>query len=249
MIASLMMYARPELRASENRYWAAIREALAARGVDSPVSLSNDLDGMTVWQDPGLVLSQTCGMPFRLFLQGDVTLIGTPDFGVTDCPPGYYRSALVVRADDARTTLAAFRDARFAFNQTHSQSGYAAPYAHVAALGFWFAERVQSHGHRLSAQMVAQGEADIAALDAVTWRLMRQYDDVADRLRVLEWTHPTPGLPYIGGPDADADEMFGAVSEAIASLSAEDRAALGIKGLVRIANEDYLAVPNPPEGA
>lgn len=246
VIASLMMYLRPETEAAHARYWDLIRAALARRGIGAPRVLSNDAEEFAVWSAPDLVLSQTCGMPYRTWLAERVTLIGTPDFGLKGCPPGYYRSALVVRRDDPRPDLAAFREARFAYNQTFSQSGYAAPFEHLRPLGFWFTDRVQSHGHRHSARMVAEGDADIAALDAVSWRLIARYDDFAARLRVLDWTAPTPGLPYIAGPGADRAATFAAVSEAIAALSPEDRETLGLVGLVDIPATVYCAVPSPP---
>lgn len=249
MIASLMMYARPELEAAHARYWALIRDALALRGIDAPATLSNDADEFEVWNDPGLVLSQTCGMPYRTWLHENVTLIGTPDFGVPDCPPGYYNSAIVVRADDPRGTLADFAEARFTYNQTFSQSGYAAPYAQTRPLGFWFADRTQSHGHVNSSRAVAEGRADIAALDAVSWRLIAHYEPFARRLRVLEYTAPTPGLPYIAAAGVDQVATFEAINEAIAALNDADRAALGVRGLVAIPKEEYLAIANPPDDA
>lgn len=249
MIASLMMYAHPALKGPQGRYWGLIRDAMAARDIDSPAELSNDADAMKVWRDPDLVLSQTCGMPYRLWLKDDVQLVGTPNYGVTGCPPGYYASPIVVRADDPRTQLDDFRTARLAFNQSHSQSGWASIYNHLQPRGWWFSDRHQSHGHASSARAVAEGKADIAALDAVSWRIMQAYEGFAKKLRVLEWTAPTPGLPYITGPDTDADAVFDAVTTALDGLAETDRAALGIKGLVRIPKADYLAVPNPPESA
>jgi len=90
MIASLMMYQRPELEAANNRYWNSIRTNLADAGIDSPKNLSQDAEEFSVWKHPDLVLSQTCGMPYRIWLHDKVELVGTPDFGVEDCPPGYY---------------------------------------------------------------------------------------------------------------------------------------------------------------
>lgn len=249
MIASLMMYARPELDAAHAHYWTLIRAALAARRIAAPETLENAAEEFSVWEAPDLVLSQTCGMPFRMRLHGRVQLVGTPDFGIDGCQPGYYRSAIVVRRGDSRMALADFRDARFAYNMTHSQSGFAAAYAMVQAAGFWFTGRVASGGHRVSALMVAERQADIAAIDAVTWRLIERYDEFARDLRVLSWSPPTPGLPYITGPGQDAAAIFDAVSEAIAQLNAEDRAALGLRGLIRIPVKDYLAIPNPPPEA
>ena len=247
MIASLMMYARPELEGAHTRYWALIREELAQVGIDTPETLSQDSPAFDVWESPDLVLSQTCGMPYRLRLKEKVSLVGTPDYGLPNCAPGYYRSPFVVRVDDPRTELSAFQDAAFAFNQRHSQSGYAAPYAHASSKGMWFDSLLQTGSHNISAAAVADGRADIAALDGMTWRLIEQYEPFAANLRVLEWTDQTPGLPLITSKQHDAGKMFNAVQTAITRLTPADKSALHIKSLVRVAREDYLAVPNPPE--
>lgn len=246
MIASLMMYARPELVPAHDRFWALLRHELALIGIESPAALSQAAEIFSVWNDPELVLSQTCGMPYRIWLHDKVALVGTPDYGLEGCAPGYYRSPIVVRADDPRQSLADFRDATFGYNQTHSQSGHGAPYAHVIAQGFWFEKRLETGGHLASANAVASGSADIAALDAVTWRLIQRYEPFASALRVLEWTQPTPGLPYITAKGRDTDAMFDAINRAIKALDASGRDALGLKSLVRIPKADYLAVPNPP---
>lgn len=249
MIANLMMYARPETKGATARFWTLIRDALAKQGIDAPEGLAQDAGEFEVWCDPDLVLSQTCGMPYRLWLHDQVALVGTPDYGLEGCAPGHYRSAVVVRVDDPREMLADFRAARFAYNQTFSHSGYAAPYALCAQQGFWFETRVQTHGHRLSAKAVAEGQADIAALDGVTWRLMQEHGELSDRLRVLCWTKESPGLPLITAKQRDAGAIHAAVAQAIEALQAADRAALGLKGLVDIPQEAYLSVPNPPESA
>lgn len=249
MIASLMMYDRPEVSAHTQLYWQHLRAALEGRGIAAPKSLSNQADVWEVWQSPDLVLSQTCGMPYRTRLHGNVQLVGTPDYGLPDMPPGHYASAFVVRADDPRRTLAEFGSARFAYNQTESQSGFAAPYQAAKAAGFWFADRAPSGGHLASARMVAEGKADIAALDGVTWHMIETLDDFASDLRVLSWTAPTPGLPYITGQGRDADTIYEAVAEAIREMPEDTRAALGLRGIVKIPSETYLAVPNPPDDA
>ena len=118
MIASLMMYLRPETAGATARYWALIRDELATRGIAAPEELSNEVEEFAVWKAENLILSQTCGMPYRLCLHDCVTLIGTPDLGVEGCLPGHYNSVFVVRADDPRETISDFRTARFAYNQT-----------------------------------------------------------------------------------------------------------------------------------
>ena len=246
MIANLMMYQRPELVDAHNRYWQLIRAGLTEANIQSPEALSQDAEEFFVWKHPELVLSQTCGMPYRTWLHDKVELVGTPDFAVTGCPPGYYRSALIVRADDPRTHVEAFQDAMFAYNQTFSQSGYAAPYWHVKPLGFWFENRLHTDQHLQSAKAVSEGRADIASLDAVSWRNIENYEPFAHKLRVLDWTAPTPGLPMITARGQNRAAIYTAVEQAIAKLEDEDRSCLGIEGIVQIPKDTYLEVPNPP---
>jgi ABC-type phosphate/phosphonate transport system substrate-binding protein len=245
MIASLMMYQRPQLATAHDRFWALIRQNLADAGIDAPAQLSQDAEEFHVWKHPHLALSQTCGMPYRLWLHDKVHLVGTPDYGLEGCPPGYYRSPLIVRRSDKRDDLPAFRDAVFAYNQTFSQSGYAAPYQHLRPHGFWFENRLHTEQHLLSAKAVAEGRADIASLDAMSWRLMEEYEPFAKNLRVLDWTEPTPGLPLITSKANDPEAVLDAVQTAIAELDVADRALLKLRGIVSISNEAYLNVSNP----
>jgi len=185
-------------------------------------------------------------MPYRLHLKDKVSLIGTPDFNIDGCPPGYYHSVFVVRSDRARGNLGDYSDARFAYNQRHSQSGFAAAYEHLKSYGFWFDNCVHSGAHRASAMAVHSGKADIACLDAVSWRLMRQFDSFADDLHVLEVTQATPGLPYISHSNANGSAFFTSIQQAIAELATSSREQLGLHALVCIDQQSYLSVPNPP---
>lgn len=248
MIASLGMYDRPETAATHDRLWAGIRDNLRAKGISAPDALTRGaLAYWDAWTAPDLTLSQTCGYPFRARLHDQVTLIGTPDYDLPDCPPGHYYSVYVARADDPRARLADFDGAAFAYNEPMSQSGWAAPQNHAAALGLHLRPALESGGHRLSALAVAEGRADLAALDAVTWALLQRYESFAQDLRAIGRTDPpTPVLPYIAAKGADREAVFDSVQAAIAALSQSDRDRLLLRGMVRIAAQDYLAVPNPP---
>ena len=242
MIASLAMYDMAPVQAANDRFWSAIRAVFG----DGPASLTRDADLWTVWRSPDLLFAQTCGMPYRTHLHGQVDLVGTPDYGLPDCPPGHYRSAFVVRADAPVAALSELNRPRFAYNEALSQSGWAAPGTHLARAGIALGELVQTGAHAASARAVADGRADLAALDALTWALLQAHDPLAQDLRVLAWTEPTPGLPYITRRHGPADQLHDAVHRAIEALTPEDRSALHLKGLVRIPAEAYLAIPSPP---
>ena len=247
MIASLPMYEYEDTVRANDRFWALIRDGLRARGVAAPDALGRGAGELLPhWLAPDLVLSQTCGFPYRAALHGQVTLVGTPDFGLAGCAPGYYRSVFVARADDARDTLPAFDGAHIAYNDPMSQSGWAAPQAHAAKLGLRLAPGPCTGAHRLSALAVLEGRADLAAIDAVTWLLLCRNQPRMAGLKPVVQTDPTPGLPYIAARGADGAATFDAIAAAIAALSAADRDTLHLRGIVRIPPESYLAVPTPP---
>ncbi len=248
MIALLPMYDWDEVREATDRFWDRIRDALDARGIAAPRTLTRGMDMWQAWQSPDLVLGQTCGFPFRTRLHGHVALVGTPDFALPDAAPGSYYSQLVVRAQECRTLAEVFAR-RLAANSRDSQSGWAAPLNHAAAQGWTVGETVLTGAHLESARAVAEGRADVAAIDAVTWRLVEAYRPaLAGQLRVIARTAPaTPGLPYITAKGHDAAAIAAAVDDAVPALSAADRALLGIAGHVRIPEADYLAVPVPQD--
>ncbi len=235
------MYDRVEVMRANDQFWTAVCHALGY----GPAELTRDMDVWDIWQSPELLFAQTCGYPYRARLHSHVTLIGTPDYGVPDCAPGYYNSVFIARANDPRRNLGDFHAATFAYNEPMSQSGWAAPMSHMAALGIAFAYHVPSGGHVKSAQMVAFGDADIAAIDAVTWAMIEKYDAFAKDLRLIARTTPTPGLPFIAAAGADRSKLFSALNAAIAALPSQTRDTLQIKAVVNIPVAQYLAIPTP----
>jgi ABC-type phosphate/phosphonate transport system substrate-binding protein len=235
-VATLPMYDWPEVAEATDAFWAALRDGLRARGLPAPDALSRDA---AHWTDPDLALSQTCGMPYRLGLHAQVTLVGAPDYGVGGCPPGYYCSVLIARADDMRRTPAEFAEARYAYNDSTSQSGYAALAATLGPLATHRGLRTQAH--RASIRAVAGGEADIAAIDAVSWRLAEAWEGAAAAVRVVARTRPTPGLPIITAAGRDPAPYADAVAQAIDGLDPAVRGQLSLRGFVRLTPDAYLA--------
>ncbi len=246
MIAALPMYDRPETAAANDRLWQAIRAELGY----GPEALTRGRDVWEIWEDPELLLAQTCGYPFRARLHDRVRLVGTPDYALEGCPPGHYRSVFVARCDDPGE-LEHFAGRRFAYNEPLSQSGWAAPAQHMAEADLAFGPLLRTGAHAASARAVAEGRADFTALDAQTWRLIEAHDAFARALRVLGRTRPTPGLPLITARGRDPGPILAAVRRAVARLDPADRACLGLAGIVAIPAGSYLDVPTPaaPETA
>lgn len=244
-LASLPMYDRPEMREAHDRLWQEIRTRLG----EGPETLTRGGDLWDHWLSPGLVLSQTCGLPYRTRLFGKVAKVASPDNRLPDCPPGHYFSIFVVRADDPRQDPAEFSGARLAINESVSQSGWGAPFNHAREHGFAFADVTETGAHVLSAAAVAEGRADIAAIDALTWRLYQRHDPQAAELREIGRTTPTPAPPYITAITRDPAPVLAALTDAIDALTPADRDTLSLYGVVQVSDAAYQAVPNPPAPA
>jgi len=216
MIAALPMYDWPEARGANDAFWARVATALRAAGIAAPEGLSRGPDPESHWTADDLLLGQTCGLPYVAGMCGAAVLVGRPVYAVEGAGAGMYRSALICRADDIGE-LADFRGRRAAVNQYGSQSGCNALADAVAGHGAppFFGEVMLSGAHRASAVMVADGKADLAAVDAVAWAMLARFEPARHAaLRVLEWTSATPALPFI-----TAQRFAGSVPEIRSALN------------------------------
>ena len=241
MIASLGMYDMPHLRGAHDRLWTGIRAALGY----GPAQLNRGGDPWREWLSPDLVLAQSCGLPYRAKLHGHVTLVGTPDYDLPDCPPGHYFSFIIRRKDDRRDLEILMEQGVMAFNDGLSQSGWAALLDHAAPA---MPLRTRHTGsHAISIRSVLSGTADYAAIDALTYILWADVNPVdAASVDTFARTRPTPVLPYITARGRDPIPIARALGSAIANLSFEDRVALRIKGVVQLPIAAYLSLPIPP---
>lgn len=201
MIAALQMYDWPEIAGRTDAFWADVASALRAEGIAAPDRLSRADDAAAGWADPALLLGQTCGLPFVSGRCAGAVPVARPVYRAEGCGRGTYRSALVCRAGE-KAPIAAFRGRVAAVNEYGSQSGCNALADYVGPLGDAFFGRVLLTGaHRASALAVADGRADIAAIDAVAWALFAEIEPAAQaRLAVLGWTDEAPALPFITAP-------------------------------------------------
>ena len=206
MIACMQMYDWPEVRPRLDLFWKSVSEALNAKGIEAPGLLSRPTSIAAGWRDPDLLLGQTCGLPFVSGRCGGALLVAQPDFGISGASGGEYSSAIICRADDPSEDLKGFRGRIAAINEYGSQSGCNVLADAVlntdSSSDTPFFSRVRASGaHRASANLVAAGQADIAAIDAVAWALHGEFEPEAHaRLRVLQWTRPMPALPFICAP-------------------------------------------------
>ena len=239
------MYNREETKAANQEFYAYIFQELANRNINAPKKLSENEGFIDFWGSKEFFFSQTCGLPYRLFLSDKVTLIGTPNYGLEGCKPGYYNSVFIARSEDKSKILSNFLSSKFAFNELYSQSGWAAAEEHLGSLKNKFSKFILSGSHRNSAKLVSEGKADIAAIDALSFKFIKKYDSFSSNLSIIEKTRSTPGLPFIAHLGANSNLFFEAITQAIKLLNPKTQKILNLKGLVKIPKSEYLKIKTP----
>lgn len=249
MIASLPMYDFPELVAHTDALWEEIARQLTHRGVASvPATLERPSGPLhDHWLDPRLLLSHTCGFPLVRVLTEAQLVLGS--FAVASGRPGrpgWYRSVLVCRNDDARAPggVAGFDGAPVAINDAGSLSGWVSLGAALADAGIRPGPITFTGAHAASVEAVRSGVADLASVDAHSFSLFSAHRPAA-----------VEGLRVIGhGPEVAMTPLFTAHAELVSVLRASvvaavdaiapaTRMALQIDGFVAGGREMHGQVP------
>lgn len=198
-----------------------------------PATLPPDeFDFHRLWLHPALLFAQTCWGPMELGLSRHVRVVGQPSYDAYEGGQGeLYSSALVMRTgeapmarspDDGRPLipLELISGKRFTFNSLDSMSGFIGLARDLEAMGESldiFAARGESGGHRASIVAIAEGRADVAAIDCESWALAQRFEPAAQKVAVVGWTGRRKGLPFITAKTTP-EKIVAAMREAVAAV-------------------------------
>jgi len=237
-IAVLPMYDFPWTAEANDALWASMSAGLAEAGVQSPAVLSRGGDLALQWRDSRLIFGQTCGYPYATGLRNAVTLIAAPEYAFPGCEGAAHRSFIVRRASDPRRELAGYRGSTAALNGWNSNTGmnlFRAAVAPIAGRAPFFRAIAVTGSHEASVTAVAEGRADLAAIDCVSFALIeRGRPELVACVAVLAESPLSPGLPFIASAGLGAPTIAAVREALLAALAdpnlAEARRTLGLKG-------------------
>lgn len=243
------MYVAPAIVVeAQQKLWAFLRQRLREAGMAGvPDALDDELTHHEAWLDPRLLFAQTCGFPFVKRLKGRVRLVATPVYDAPGCNGPNMCSLVVTRSAHAPAELAACRGMTVAINEPGSNSGYnllRAAVAHQAEGRPFFRKVIETGGHVASMEAVLSGEADIAAIDCITYDLLRRHaPHRIEGLSILAQTPSGPNLPFITGlgtSDAELATLRAALKAAVIAPELTDpRAVLGLQDVVVLEESAY----------
>lgn len=238
--ARLPIYELPEMRALNVALWAALARTFREAGI---AGVPAHLDG------PGErpLFTQICGFPLQTSERGRYALIGTPVYDVDGCTGPRHCAFIVVRTDSRAEQPIDLRDSVFAVNDAQSNTGMNLPrrlFARFANGRHFFRRVVFTGSHAASAERVADGSADAASIDCVTYAFLAEYrPELTGRLRILARTDWSPAIPFVTADDGDRGQieaLRAAVQRFVADpRNAAELRALHIGGIVGLGERSY----------
>ena len=206
-IASLGMYDHPRQYWANDAIWSALAEILRREGVDAPPALDRGRAVAKKLRDTNNWFGPHSGAPMVKDSDLDLRVIGVPVYDVPDCDPGQHVSYIVTRRDDSGAGLINYLGRRAAINSPKSNTGsnlFRAAIAELSRGERFFGEVVETGSHRASISALVWGDADIAAIDAVTFAgLVRYEPEAMIGIRVLAKTRSSPVCPFVTARGTD----------------------------------------------
>ncbi len=198
-----------------------------------------------IYQSPDLLIGHTCGYPYISKWRETHVPVAVPEFEAPGCQGHEYSSWLVCRGDDLRQKLSEFRNSIAAVNHADSNSGmnvFRYAVRNLAEAAPFFSKISISGSHLESMSMIIRGDADIAAIDAVTFHLAGEADPaLVKQLRVLGQSVHSPGLPFIQHRNSprSAARVLEALNLALEKTSINVSNSLKLRGFIPTTTVHY----------
>jgi ABC-type phosphate/phosphonate transport system substrate-binding protein len=242
------MYDLPELRQATDAWWSGLARALRKEGIANvPDALARPPHTEDIWSSEDLLLSQICGYNMVAGWRGRLTYVATPCYAAAGCEGPLYSSVILVSATSPAQSLDDLRGLRCVINGYGSHSGCNALRATIAPLargGRFFGSVTVSGSHAQSIAILEQGDADVTAIDCVTYAILtRVRPELSDRSRRIGRTVSAPVGPYVTRRDASDDfvlRLQRGLAQAIQDPHlASTRRALLLEGFETLPSERY----------
>ncbi|MGB1311261.1 MAG: phosphate/phosphite/phosphonate ABC transporter substrate-binding protein [Leucothrix sp.] len=237
--ASLPMYNQPEIRAAAQAWWKGIAKHMQQQGIsDVPTGLTDTIPLDQLWKSEQLFFSQCCGLNVVRGYDKHLSVLMVTDWDAPGCEPYHYASHIVVHEDSPYKHINELKNTVAAINGPDSHSGMTTLMfeAHPFSENGHFFQAIRDSGsHVESLKLIQSKQADVAAIDCVTFALLKRYRPAAiDGIRIISRSQAAPALPYVTAISTDLttkQRMQTALTEAFADPALTDvREAMLLKG-------------------
>jgi len=206
-----------------------------------------------VYVEDDVLIGHTCGYPYIKTWQSTHTPLCAPIFDFDGCRGKEYSSWLISHRDNPGETLQDFKNKTVAINGYNSNSGMNVlrhDVARIAGGKSFFNEVVVSGGHLASIEMISNQNAELAAIDTVTYALLAQEKLFhPGDLKIIGQSAFTSPLPFIARKETALDRQAVTTSfnRALEKMDYRSRSRLGLTRFETVGHEDYRKIRDMEE--
>ncbi len=208
---------------------------------------------------PNLIAVQTCGYPLLHKWATTHDPIAAAVFDCKGCVGTQYSSWFVTHVNHPADRLEQFQHQRAAMSGIHSNSGMNVLRFAISQLpkkkrvdGTFFSEVKVSGGHWQSLEMIASEQADLAAIDAVSYALaLKAKPALADSIKIVGQSEMTVGLPFVIPKTSTTrvNRLIRAMDQATIEMDQSARDTLSLRGFSRVKLRDYKKIEDLEKSA
>lgn len=210
LYASLPMYDLKPIQKSYDLLWTHfIKQFPSGMGINLSERLKRSPVPSQLWSNPDMFLSQACGYNLTVTHPNDLKYICTPCYIAPGCKNYYYSSVFIIHKQSPIQEFSDLKNGRAVVNTSDSHSGMnvlrakAAPFSENGA---FFSSIHITGSHYQSMIEIAKKEAEVAAIDCVTFELIKRWQpELIQQLQVLQFSELYPALPFVAGSNTSLE--------------------------------------------
>ncbi len=246
------MYAFTDsLQEAWQAFFQLIKPALSQYWKTIDGELRFETDESTLAQE-NLAIGQTCGYPLVNKYQGILQPVCVPVFELRGCDGPLYSSVIIVAKQSNYISLKDCADKIVTINDPESNSGMNLLRATVQPLmqGTSFFSSTQISGeHIKSVRAVVEHQADIAAIDCVTYAMINDaFPALTKKVRIIAGTGKTMGLPFVIPVEIssrlESATITALFNDALTILPQHFCKTLHLAGFTQVSLRDYQSIVN-----
>ena len=217
-------------------FWQFVRSYLEKQGVATASDLYDAKSSIVSLAREGrLMLGQMCGLNFSRYREDIPGYLGSFILAEEGMPEGYYHSVIIASKKLEKISIddLPVNELCAAISEKDSYSGRFALYQ---ALGrdpapCAFASVSYTGAHRGTLAAISCGQADIGAIDCLTWHMLQSAcPEQVERVKVIGTSRPVPAPPLVSGLAEHSEDLV-LLKKAVKAAFKDDKLSAGMKNI------------------
>ena len=194
-------------------FWQFVRGYLEEQGIETGSDLYNAKSNtISLAREGRLMLGQMCGLNFSRYREDIPGYLGSFILAEEGVPEGYYHSVIIASKNLEKISIdnLSVNELCAAISEKDSYSGRFALYQTLGGdlVPCAFGRVSYTGAHRGTLAAISCGQADIGAIDCLTWHMLQSASpEQVAKVKVISTSRPVPAPPLVSGLAEHSEEL------------------------------------------